>query len=118
MTTDESALAANTGIDAGAVDIRLDPVQGDDLVAGTPAAGTFELGQISGTEVGLWELSEGTVRDTESDEIFVVLSGAGTVRFMETGETIELGPGVLVRLAEGSRTEWTITQRLRKVYIA
>lgn len=31
---------------------------------------------------------------------------------------LTLGPGSLVRLAEGERTEWTVTETLRKVYLA
>ena len=57
------------------------------------------------------------VTDTEADELFVVLSGAGSVRFADDSVVV-LGPGSLVRLAEGERTEWTITETLRKVYLA
>jgi uncharacterized protein len=67
-------------------------------------------------EVGLWEAGPGTDADTEVDEVFLVLSGAGTVAF-EDGSTIELRPGVLVRLREGDRTSWEITERLRKLYV-
>ena len=46
----------------------------------------------------------------------LVLSGAGTLTFVD-GRTIELRPGVLVRLREGDRTSWEITERLRKLYV-
>ena len=62
-------------------------------------------------------MSEGTARDTEVDEVFVVLSGAGTVTF-EDGERLELGPGTAVRLRAGERTTWVVTHRLRKVWVA
>jgi uncharacterized cupin superfamily protein len=39
------------------------------------------------------------------------------VRF-EGGETLALAPGVAVRLHTGERTEWTVTEPLRKVYVA
>jgi uncharacterized cupin superfamily protein len=81
----------------------------------TTAAVTLHEGAV---EVGLWEAGPGTDTDTEVAEIFLVLSGAGTVRFDEDGSAIDLRPGVLVRLEDGDRTTWTITERLRKLYLA
>ena len=75
------------------------------------------LAILGGVEVGVWEMTEGTARDTEVDEVFVVLSGAGTVTF-EDGECLELGPGTAVRLRAGERTTWVVTRRLRKVWVA
>jgi uncharacterized cupin superfamily protein len=68
-------------------------------------------------EVGLWEAGPGTDTDLEVNEVFLVLSGAGTVTF-DDGSTIDLRPGVLVRLRAGDRTRWEITERLRKLYLA
>ena len=62
-------------------------------------------------------MSEGTARDTEVDEVFVVLSGRGTVTFSD-GERLDLAPGVAVRLTAGERTEWTVVETLRKVWVA
>jgi uncharacterized cupin superfamily protein len=67
--------------------------------------------------VAIWEMTEGVAHDTEVEELFVVLSGTGSVAF-EDGEVIDLHPGSVVRLRAGERTTWTITQTLRKVYIA
>lgn len=89
----------------------------DGVVAGSPTEATHTLGALGVTEVGIWELTEGTVRDIEVDEIFIVLQGSGTVAF-EGGEAIRLSPGTCVRLREGDRTVWTITETLRKVWIA
>lgn len=69
------------------------------------------------SEVGLWEAGPGDDVDTEVDEIFLVLSGTGTVTF-EDGSALDLRPGVLVRLVEGDRTTWSISERLRKLYLA
>jgi uncharacterized cupin superfamily protein len=74
------------------------------------------VGVEVGVEVGLWEAGPGTDTDTEADEVFLVLSGAGTVRF-EDGSELALLPGALVRLHEGDRTVWEITERLRKLYL-
>lgn len=88
-----------------------------DIVAGSPVASAVELDRLAGVGIGLWELTEGTVRDTEADEVFVVLSGDGEVVW-EDGERIPLAPGVVVRLHAGERTTWTIRSTVRKVYVA
>ncbi len=46
----------------------------DDVLSGKLRAGVLALAEVAGTEVGLWTLSEGTVCDVESDEVFVVLA--------------------------------------------
>ncbi len=55
------------------------------------------------SEIGVWEMTPGAMRDTEADEVFVVLVGRGdrrrsTIRALPS---IELGPGSVVRLAAG-----------------
>ena len=70
----------------------------------------------AGLEVGLWEAGPGVDTDTEVDELFVVLSGQGRVTF-EDGSSIQLRPGVLVRLQEGDHTTWEISERVRKLYL-
>ena len=41
----------------------------------------------------------------------------GQVTF-EDGERIDLAPGVAVRLTAGERTVWTVTERVRKIWVA
>ena len=94
-----------------------EPLPADDVVVGSPTAAVATLGEVGGTEVGVWEMSEGTARDTEVDEVFVVVAGRGSVTFPD-GERIELSPGVAVRLVAGERTEWVVTEALRKVWVA
>ena len=93
------------------------PIAPDDIRAGTPTAGVVTLVDDLAVEIGVWELTEGTVVDTEVDEVFVVVAGAGSVIFSD-GEPVDLRPGVVVRLRAGERTTWTITETLRKVWIA
>lgn len=81
------------------------------------ATASRALSAFGEVEVGLWEAGPGTDVDTEADEVFIVLSGAGRVDFSD-GSGIELAPGVVVRLHAGDRTTWTITERLRKLYVA
>jgi uncharacterized protein len=93
------------------------PIPADDVVAGSPTAAVLALDTVGGVEVGVWEMSEGTARDTEVDEVFVVVRGRGHVDF-EDGERVDLAPGVVVRLTAGERTVWTVTERVRKVWVA
>ena len=93
------------------------PVDADDILAGSPEVVTIPLASLGAAEFGIWEITTGTVRDTEADEIFVVLSGSGAVGF-EDGSSIELSEGVAVRLQAGDRTVWRVEETLRKVYFA
>lgn len=92
-----------------------DPV--GDVVAGSPTTGTRTFGTLGEVEVGIWEMSPGVVRDTEVDEIFLVLSGVGRVEFGD-GEVLDLSPGDVVRLRAGERTVWTVVETLRKIWVA
>ncbi len=92
---------------------RLEPDGGSAALASASAT----LHHLDEVEVGLWEAGPGTDVDTEVDEVFLVLDGRGTVTF-DDGSSIALDPGVLVRLRAGDRTTWTITERLRKLYLA
>ncbi|KAB2809474.1 cupin domain-containing protein [Pimelobacter simplex] len=94
-----------------------EPVPAADTLAGTPTTGVVELGTFRGVELGIWEITPGVVRDVEAAEVFVVLEGEGTLRFVDSGETVDLRPGALVRLDAGERTEWEIRSRLRKLYL-
>ncbi|MCB0864069.1 MAG: cupin domain-containing protein, partial [Solirubrobacterales bacterium] len=64
---------------------------------------------------GLWQLTPGTVTDTEVDESFLVLSGRGQVIF-EDGSRILLEPGVTHRFSGGEKTTWTVEKTILKVY--
>jgi uncharacterized protein len=79
----------------------------DEVLEGAPTVGLNPLDQLGDAELGLWEV----------DEVFIVLSGAGWVRFA-SGENIALTPGLAVRLNAGEQTTWTITKPLRKIYLA
>lgn len=90
-------------------------------ISGTPATAVLELGSFGDAEIGVWEMTVGALSDVESDEVFVVVAGRGTVELEPGGpdaELIELSPGTVVRLAAGTNTIWTVTETLRKVYIA
>jgi uncharacterized protein len=119
-----TALSAGTGVDAAALPLAHAPLPASDVVSGSPTTATVALGEIrgveiGGVEIGVWEMTPGTASDTEADEVFVVLSGHARIAFLDPAlPTIEVGPGSVVRLAEGMRTEWTVTETLRKIYVA
>ena len=94
------------------------PLDPGTVVDGAPAAGSRALAAVSGVEVGVWEMTPGTATDVEVDEVFVVLSGSGTVCFDDDGEQVELAPGSVVRLRAGERTTWVVRETIRKIYVA
>lgn len=103
-------------VDVAAAQLDSYDLEPEDIVEGTPKTAEFGFTTINGVEVGIWEITRGTVRDTEKDEAFVVLSGSGTIDF-ESGEVVQIGPGSLVRLNAGESTVWKIHSTLRKVYV-
>lgn len=97
--------------------VALAPLPEPEVRAGTPRAGLRDLTRLNDCEIGVWEMTCGTAVDVEADEVFVVLSGSASVSF-DDGETIDLAPGVVVRLRAGDRTTWVVRETLRKVYVA
>jgi uncharacterized cupin superfamily protein len=123
---------ASMGMMNDAASFVLDPApaSASQVVAGAPLIGEAVLGDFDGMEVGVWEISPGSVRDTEVDELSVILSGDATIEFLLDDEDgnptdqvstlippIVLGPGSVLRLHKGQRTIWTIRETLRKVYL-
>lgn len=85
-------------------------------IAGTPRTGATKLGRFGDMTLGVWEMTPGTMRDTEIDEVFVVLGGSASIEFAD-GTVTRLEPGDVVRLHAGQRTVWRVTETLRKVYL-
>ncbi len=98
-----------------AMELEPDPLDPDQVVAGTPEVRAAVLHADDRVERGVWEITPGTVTDVEADELFVVVSGRATVE-VEDGPTLEVGPGDAVVLEAGARTRWTVHETLRKVY--
>jgi uncharacterized cupin superfamily protein len=101
-----------------AIDIPLEAVPIDDVLDGEPSAGSVVLGEFGGREYGVWEMTPGAMSDVENDEFFVVVAGAGSVEFLDDEVVLHLVPGSVLTLAAGARTIWTVTQTLRKVWMA
>ncbi len=112
------ALQPNSGINALTTPISVETVPAGQVDSGSPTAGVHELLRLGDVEVGIWEHSPGVSTDVEANEVFVVLGGRGTVELVESGVVLHLEPGVVGRLAAGTVTRWTVTETLRKIYLA
>ena len=111
-----SALASGTGVDAAALLLAREPLPAGEVLIGRPTTATHALAALGETEVGIWEMTPGTASDVEVDEVFVVLAGHARIEFVDPPlPAIEVDPGSVVRLAEGQRTVWTVTETLRKI---
>ncbi|WP_223622528.1 cupin domain-containing protein [Microbacterium sp. EST19A] len=113
------ALAPGTGVDAAALPLAHEPLPTEEVRDGAPTAASVVLAALGDTEIGVWEMTPGTASDTEADEVFVVLSGRASIAFDDPDlPDLEVGAGSVVRLADGQRTVWTVSETLRKIYIA
>ena len=110
-------LDETTKTEAARLDLPLADVPEAQRIAGSPRTGAAKLGAFGGVNLGVWEMTPGTMRDVEIDEVFVVLHGAATVEFAD-GAITRLAPGDVVRLHAGQQTVWTVTETLRKVYLS
>nr|WP_163797058.1 cupin domain-containing protein [Mycolicibacterium sediminis] len=108
---------ANTAVPAASMTLEHEGVPPDQTLAGEPTTASQTLTEIDGVEVGVWEMTPGTMSDVEAEEVFVVLSGSATVAFADDSPSLDLRAGDVVRLATGARTVWTVTETLRKVYV-
>lgn len=100
------------------VALVLVPVPPEQVVEGSPLTGSQVLGTLGDRSYGVWEMSPGTMRDVETDEVFIVLAGEGTVQLVDDGVVIPLSSGSVVALSNGMRTIWTVSQTFRKVWFA
>ena len=112
-------LPPGTVVHAADMAVEHAPVTPTQTLKGAPTVGFAALAETSGVEVGVWECTPGISTDTEVDEVFVVLSGRAHIDFVEPGlPAIDVRAGDVVRLEAGMKTVWTVTQTLRKIYIA
>jgi uncharacterized protein len=107
----------NSVVNASALSLEHESVPAAQSIEGAPTTAAMAVDEFAGLEVGVWEMTPGMMSDVEADEVFVVLSGCATVEFADASPTLALGQGDVVRLAEGAKTIWTVTETIRKVYL-
>jgi uncharacterized cupin superfamily protein len=117
MTT-SFELAANQVVQAASMTLEHTSPPPSKIVAGEPRIGTAVLGAMGEYAIGVWEITPSITTDIEVDEFFIVLSGAATVSFDDGAPELRLSAGSVGRLAAGTATTWTVTETLRKIYIA
>jgi hypothetical protein len=101
-------------IDPRSVPVAVEPLGNE---ASSPQAGFTQVASIDDMAVGVWDHTVGKSTHTEEDEVFIIVSG--TVIVTEDGEEpIAFGPGDIGILRSGARTTWSVTETLRKVWIA
>lgn len=79
--------------------------------------GAYHIGLMEDVHVGVWEAHLGLIGGEAADEIFIILEGRAEVTFDETGETLLIGPGDVVRLYAGKRNTWRTLEPIRKISV-
>ena len=102
--------------DSQSIELTHRPIKSDLAITEGVTSAVAAVDTEGDMEVGVWEHSVGESTDTEVEEVFVVISGSGTVT-CEQGGVIDLVPGTIGILPAGSRTTWKITETVRKVWI-
>ena len=104
-------------LDPMALELEDWPLEPDQIVDGDPQVSgrVLDASADGKVERGVWQHTAGISRDTESDELFVVLTGRATIE-VEGGPTLEVGPGDVGLLHAGDRTTWTVHEDLRKIF--
>jgi uncharacterized cupin superfamily protein len=75
------------------------------------------MASIDDMAVGVWDHTAGTSAHTEEDEVFIIVSGSAIVT-EDGADPIEFGAGDIGILRSGARTTWSVTEPLRKIWIA
>jgi uncharacterized cupin superfamily protein len=104
-------------LDPMALELEPWPLEPDQIIDGDPQVSgrVLDTSADGKVERGVWQHTAGVSRDTESDEIFVVLTGRAMIE-VEDGPTLEVGPGDVGLLHAGDRTTWTVHEDLRKIF--
>ena len=111
-------LLANRCIDAAEVQLEYRSLPSSQIISGAPRVGSAQLGWLGAVSIGVWEMSPSVTTDVEVDEFFIVLSGRATVAFTDGTPELLLKPGTVGRLSAGTATVWSVSETLRKIYVA
>jgi uncharacterized cupin superfamily protein len=73
-----------------------------------------------GLQAGLWKPGDVANQPIElelvADETFLVLEGCGELR-VDSGEGLELRPGMMVSLRKGARTSWLVDADFKEFWV-
>lgn len=107
----------NFAVDVATTSLEPWPLDPSQIVDGSPEVFGLVLDESAYGRVqrGIWEHTAGVSRDTEANELFVVISGRATID-IDGGPRLEVGPGSAGVLRAGARTVWTVHETLRKVF--
>lgn len=71
----------------------------------------------SDIQIGVWESGPGLLNlDFQWSETVYILEGRAEVENMVTGDRFEINPGMMLLFEAGSRWQWRIPWRLKKVF--
>jgi uncharacterized cupin superfamily protein len=104
----ETVLAADLGL--------LGPRE--NAVEGEPTESELVIHKDDAHEVGIWEVTPGTFPGAKDGiwEVMHFVRGAGTIT-SESGDVVEIRPGVVVYAPDGWRGTWRVTETVRKTYV-
>jgi uncharacterized cupin superfamily protein len=102
---------------SSASDRPFEDLPASDILSGSPTTSTRELWTEAGpVEAGVWVMTPGVARDTEAQEIFVVLAGRATITVGDAAPRT-ISTGDIVSFDEGDETVWNVHETLRKFYV-
>ena len=113
---------AQPAVDTRIADTELTawPLPAEWIIEGAPDAKGAVISRSDDSRIirGVWECTPGRFSWTFSyDETLVVESGRATVE-LDTGEQVELSPGVMAFFGRGHESTWTVHETLRKGFHA
>jgi uncharacterized cupin superfamily protein len=91
------------------------PIPREQVIDGDPrASGVILWKSDDGTLAnGIWECTPGTFSWVHANETLCLVEGHVTVT-PENGEPFDISPGDIVFFPEGTKTQWHVTEKLRK----
>ena len=96
------------------------PLPAEWVLEGDPSPSGAVLSRSDDSRIirGVWQCTPGKFTWTFSyDETLVVVDGRATVE-LDTGETVDLAPGVMAFFGRGHEATWTVHETLRKGFHA
>lgn len=87
---------------------KLDPENGE--------ISSLAIWKSGGITHGIWQMTPGVLKAFPGPETIALIAGRATVTIDQTGESVELTPGVMLVVDEGETATWVVHETVRKVY--